>query len=156
MEPVTARLQAAAIIFSVELISICVLILTPANHFYYMVCGGFNFAIICMLYQMPECALTFWLRRTNLFVLAIQFYGFLSYCGVALLVKYGYMVTAISWPIFLYNMLIHALNLLQIWIIFTKEAGDGYKRSRDRDSLLCDSYPHWAATVQKEKKCYTT
>lgn len=153
MEPVTTRLQAAVIIFFVELLSICVLIFTPANHFYYMVCGGFNFVIICMLYQLPECELSLSLRRANMVVLAIQFYGFLAFCVVALLVKYGYMETAISWPFVLYNTLIHALNLLQIWIIFTKEAGDGYKRSRYRSSFFCDPYPHWAATVQKEKKC---
>jgi hypothetical protein len=152
MDPVTIRLQAAAIIFIAELLSICALILTPANQFYYLVCGGFNLGIIGTLYFMPECDLSISLRRANMIALIVQFYGFLSYCIMALLIKFEYIETGPSWPFLIYNTLIHVINLLQIWIIFTKKAGDGTQADHSRLPLVRDPYPHWAEIMPKEKR----
>jgi len=101
---------------------------------------------------MPESDLITSLMLVNLVAMFAQFYGFLTYCIVAILLKYAVIDTVMSWPFDLYDISINVLNLLQIWMIFTLKAGgdNEFKSVRYRAFVVRYPYPHWSANLPKE------
>lgn len=129
------KVYAAAALATIEVVSYATLKLFPYDHWYFVVCGAFNAALVLWFCFCHTSNLAVDLSTANYAAAISQFIGWILY--------------ELYFDSNIYNSIIHALSAFQIWRLFWTENDEHTENYIDLD-VFCSF--NWLLTNQIAKE----